>query len=401
MAWLSVVAVVDSLPQLTGILDQTLVENPDTGVASNPDPEQDAIARSDFRTSLPNLFGSPADVGDLTKAIAKSDFQTNPPSLSGSPTDSGDLTESTENFQMSFIQPNSPAALFSYNPPSSDTSSNSNAPSNWDVSSAIQPDLVGTSEPKDSYHLTFLSPEDKQTHTNEEEPEGQKFAQELFLPEGVSPKIGIPRGVLPPSGSDVTPPVPGPDRTNHDPNWDYTDVKHHYTVEDEDEWKKPLDCTKLKGNNPRIAMCCSQGAPGTSGKGPPKLDPKKSTRRGKCILYFAVIVEIGTQAYDCYNPYFEDHEYAPNPNPPAAPVAGPALRDMNFQALTELGNIMFGISPLPGRELWQGRPPGPQGSNRGHYGGSQAKPGACTDAYLEFINVVPKKDPPKIPFVRT
>lgn len=254
IAWLGVMAVVDSLPQLTDTLDQTFVENSDTRIASNP---------------------------DLDQNTAKSDFQTNPPNLSGSPTDSGDLTKSTENFQMSFIQPNSPAGLFSYNPPSSEISSNSNAPSNSGVSSAIQPDLDGTSESKDPYDLTLLSPDDKQTDTNGGD---QKFAQELFLPKGVSPEIGIPRGVLPPSGSDVTPPVPGPDPTNPDPNWEWTDVKHHYTVEDEDEWKKPPDCTQLKGNNPRIAMCCSQGAPGLSGKGPPKLDPKKSTRRGKCIL---------------------------------------------------------------------------------------------------------------------
>lgn len=280
IAWLGVMAVVDSLPQLTDTLDQTFVENSDTRIASNPDLDQNT-AKSDFQTNLPNPYGSPADLVDLTKPVAKSDFQTNPPNLSSSPTDSRDLTKSTENFQMSFIQPNSPAGLFSYNPPSSEISSNSNAPSNSGVSSAIQPDLDGTSESKDPYDLTLLSPDDKQTDTNGGD---QKFAQELFLPKGVSPEIGIPRGVLPPSGSDVTPPVPGPDPTNPDPNWEWADVKHHYTVEDEDEWKKPPDCTQLKGNNPRIAMCCSQGAPGLSGKGPPKLDPKKSTRRGKCIL---------------------------------------------------------------------------------------------------------------------
>lgn len=255
IAGLCVVAVVHSLPQLTDTLDQTLVPNSDTRIASNSDSDQNVIANFDFQPNLPNLSGSLADLGDLTK--------------------------STQNYQMSSTQPNSPAVLFSYNPPSSDISSDSNAPSNSDVSSssAIQPDSEGTSESKDSYDLTFLSPEDKQTDTNGED---QKIAQELFVPKAVDPEIGIPRGVLP-NGADVTPPVPDP--SNQDSDWDWIDVKP-YTVTDPEEYKNPPDCTKLKGNNERMAMCCGEGAPMSSGQNPGsfKLNPRKTTRRGNCIL---------------------------------------------------------------------------------------------------------------------
>lgn len=76
---------------------------------------------------------------------------------------------------------------------------------------------------------------------------------------------------------------------------------------------------------------------------------------------------------------------------------------MEIEARAELGDLRVDAKPRPGREAWLGPEIGPQWTNRGNRGGSEAHEGACNDEYLRFMGVTPKVDAPKgkVPFVRT
>ncbi|MCJ1424734.1 hypothetical protein MMC29_002622 [Sticta canariensis] len=367
-AALSFVAAVDSLPQLIDTLDQPLGGSRDS--IFNSDSPQNGIPNSDFSTNSKNMFGSPDVLADPTK--------------------------STENVQLPAILSNSPTTLLSYDLPSSELSTNSDAssnsfissilsiPSNPDISSSSStpsnpdissgsgtpsnPDISSSSNiPSGSDDLSLTSPDQQPTNTVVED---SSIAQELLIPKGgLAPQIGVPR-VLPPTGSDVIPPVPDSQTLGE---WDWVDEKPN-TANDPDEANHPPDCKKMKGNNPRTAMCCAGGAPRIQGSKTGEIDPRK-------------------WAYDCYNPYFPDHEYLPDPNPPPAPIPGPPYRDMHIQSIQELGIEMVGIPALPGRQRWKGPEGGPQGSNVGRYGGSQAHVGSCAREYLVWLDVTPKVDP--------
>lgn len=106
------------------------------------------------------------------------------------------------------------------------------------------------------------------------------IAQELLIPEGgLVPQIGVPK-VLPPTGTDVMPPVPDQQTPGE---WDWVDEKPNTAV-DPDEANHPPDCKKMKGNNPRTAMCCAGGAPRVQGSKNGEVDAVKSTRRRGCIM---------------------------------------------------------------------------------------------------------------------
>lgn len=235
--------VVNSLPQLVDTLDYSTTGSIGSTIAFDSNSPQNEIAESDFPTNHPNLSRGPADLDDLTK--------------------------STENAQMSSVQFNNPGTLFSYSP-SAESSSDSNATSNADVS------FGSDSSPTDSYWLAFISPDERLPDNAGDDP---KIAQELLIPE-VVPEIGVPRGVLP-NGADVTPPVPN--SPNNDPSLDWTHVEQ-YPILDVNEAQHPPDCTKLKGYNPRTAMCCEAGPPRLQGSKQGEVNPQKSTRRKRCIL---------------------------------------------------------------------------------------------------------------------
>lgn len=92
--------------------------------------------------------------------------------------------------------------------------------------------------------------------------------------------------------------------------------------------------------------------------------------------------------YDCYSPYFEDHEFEPNPKSPPQPIPGPPPRDMVTQRVTELGLSWLRTQLLPGREKWEG----PEGGGVYREAGPATLEGSCAPEYLEFIGVQPKPD---------
>lgn len=255
VAALDFVAAVESLPQLVDTLNQPSGGSQDSTIAFNSDSTQNGITNSDFSTNPKNILGTSDDLADPTK--------------------------STENVQLPATLFNSPSTLLSYNLPSSELSTHSDDSSNPDISSGSgapsSPDISSSSViASGSDDLPLTSPNQKLDDTAVED---SWIAQELFFPKGgVAPQIGVPR-VLPP-GADLVPTVPD----SQDPHeWDWIDEKPNTAI-DADEANNPPDCKKMKGNNPRTAMCCAGGAPRVQGSKNGEIDPVKSTRRRGCVL---------------------------------------------------------------------------------------------------------------------